>query len=89
MAGSDLRCDAAICGVDNNPARIAASRYFRGLKIPVIFTAVSADADHGYVFVQEATGPALVASSPMLSTAEPTPVLRLLPLPTSCRELER
>jgi len=45
----------AICGVDNNPARTAASKYFRSLKIPVIFTAVSADADHGYVFVQEAT----------------------------------
>ena len=43
--------------MDNNPARIAASRYFRSLKIPVIFTAVSADANHGYVFVQEATGP--------------------------------
>lgn len=55
--GIDLRCNVAICGVDNNPARIAASRYFRSLKIPVIFTAVSADADHGYVFVQEATGP--------------------------------
>lgn len=55
--GNDLRCDVAICGVDNNPARIAASRYFRSLKIPVIFTAVTADADHGYVFVQEASGP--------------------------------
>jgi molybdopterin/thiamine biosynthesis adenylyltransferase len=56
-SGIDLRCDVAICGVDNNPARIAASKYFRSLKTPVIFTAVSADADHGYVFVQEATGP--------------------------------
>ncbi len=56
-SGVDLLCDVAICGVDNNPARIAASRYFRGFKIPVIFTAVSADADHGYVFVQEASGP--------------------------------
>lgn len=55
--GIDLRCDVAICGVDNNPARVAASRHFRGLKIPVIFTAASADADHGYVFVQESTGP--------------------------------
>src|SRR5579862_7386393 len=25
----DLSCDVAICGVDNNPARIAASRHFR------------------------------------------------------------
>lgn len=56
-SGIDLRCDVAICGVDNNPARIAASTYFRTLKVPVIFTAVSADADHGYVFVQEPSGP--------------------------------
>ena len=53
----DLVHDVAICGVDNNPARVAASSYFRRLHIPVIFTAVSADADHGYVFVQEPTGP--------------------------------
>lgn len=56
-SGIDLRCDVAICGVDNNPARIAASVHFRSLNIPVIFTAVSADADHGYVFVQEPSGP--------------------------------
>lgn len=56
-SGIDLRCDVAICGVDNNPARVAASSHFRDLKIPVIFTAVSADADHGYVFVQEPSGP--------------------------------
>jgi molybdopterin/thiamine biosynthesis adenylyltransferase len=55
--GIDLSCDVAICGVDNNPARVAASKHFRRLKTPVIFTAVSADADHGYVFVQEPTGP--------------------------------
>jgi len=51
--GIDLECDAAICGVDNNPARVAASRYFRLKSIPVIFTAVSRDAVHGYVFVQD------------------------------------
>jgi adenylyltransferase/sulfurtransferase len=55
--GLDLNCDVAICGVDNNPTRIAASRYFRERRIPVIFAAVSADADHGYVFVQEKDGP--------------------------------
>jgi len=54
--GIDLSCDVAVCGVDNNPARVAASRYFRQKGIPVIFTAVSADADHGYVFVQEKEG---------------------------------
>jgi molybdopterin-synthase adenylyltransferase len=57
--GMDLSCNVAICGVDNNPARVAASRYFRAKGIPVIFTAVSADADHGYVFVQEAAGPCI------------------------------
>jgi molybdopterin/thiamine biosynthesis adenylyltransferase len=49
--GIDLSCDAAFCGVDNNPARSAASLYFRQRRIPVIFCAVSADADHGYVFL--------------------------------------
>jgi molybdopterin/thiamine biosynthesis adenylyltransferase len=52
----DLSCDVAICGVDNNPARVAASRFFGTKKIPVIFAAVSRDGDHGYVFVQEAEG---------------------------------
>jgi adenylyltransferase/sulfurtransferase len=54
--GVDLDCDVALCGVDNNPARVASSRYFRQRQIPIIFTAVSADADHGYVFVQEKKG---------------------------------
>jgi len=55
----DLSCDVAICGVDNNPARVAASRHFRSLGIPVIFTAVSISGDHGYVFVQGKDGPCL------------------------------
>lgn len=57
--GMDLICAVAVCGVDNNPARTAASRYFRAAGIPVIFCAVSADANHGYVFVQEQEGPCL------------------------------
>src|ERR1051326_6546052 len=52
----DLSCDLAVCGVDNNPARVAASRFFRTRRIPVIFTAVSVSGDHGYVFVQERDG---------------------------------
>lgn len=43
----------AIVGIDNNPGRVAASRFYREHRIPVIFTAVSAQADHGYVFIQE------------------------------------
>jgi molybdopterin/thiamine biosynthesis adenylyltransferase len=55
----DLRCDVVICGVDNNPARVAASRHFRAKGIPVIFTGVSRDGDCGYVFVQEKDGPCI------------------------------
>jgi molybdopterin/thiamine biosynthesis adenylyltransferase len=52
--GIDLSGQVVIVGVDNNPTRVLASRFFRQAGIPVIFTAVSADANHGYVFVQEA-----------------------------------
>jgi len=62
--GVDLSCDVAICGVDNNPARVAASRYFRVMEIPVIFAAVSGDGDHGYVFVQEAEGACIACLFP-------------------------
>jgi molybdopterin/thiamine biosynthesis adenylyltransferase len=54
-----LACDVAICGIDNNPGRVLASSYFRRKHIPVIFTAVSRDADHGYIFVQEKDGPCI------------------------------
>ena len=54
--GLDLSCDVAVCGVDNDLARVAASRYFHRQRVPVIITAVSSDGDHGYVFVQEAEG---------------------------------
>jgi molybdopterin/thiamine biosynthesis adenylyltransferase len=60
----DLSCDVAICGVDNNPARIATSRYFRANGIPVVFTAVSLNGDYGYVFVQEKTGPCIACMFP-------------------------
>jgi molybdopterin/thiamine biosynthesis adenylyltransferase len=60
----DLSCEVAICGVDNNPARVATSRFFRAKGIPVIFTAVSRDADHGYVFVQDKAGPCIACLFP-------------------------
>lgn len=62
--GIDLECDVAICGVDNNPARVAASRFFRSRAIPVIFTAVSRDGDHGYVFVQDREGACIACMFP-------------------------
>lgn len=62
--GMDLSCDVAICGVDNNPARVAASSHLREIGIPVIFAAVSRDADHGYVFVQDKVGPCIACLFP-------------------------
>jgi adenylyltransferase/sulfurtransferase len=52
----DFSCDVAVCGVDNNPARVAASRHFRLKGIPVIFTGVSRDGDCGYAFIQGKDG---------------------------------
>jgi molybdopterin/thiamine biosynthesis adenylyltransferase len=60
----DLSCDVAICGVDNNPARVSASQYFHMRRIPVLFAAVSHDADHGYVFVQDSSGPCIACLFP-------------------------
>jgi molybdopterin/thiamine biosynthesis adenylyltransferase len=62
--GVDLSCDVAICGVDNNPARVAASRFFRVQGVPVIFAGVSLDGDHGYVFVQEKQGSCIACMFP-------------------------
>ena len=42
-----------VCGVDNNPCRIAVSSYLRERQLPVISTAVSEGASHGYALVQE------------------------------------
>lgn len=55
----DIQCDVAVVGVDNNPGRMLASRIFRAMRVPTIFCAVSAQADHGYVFVQELDGPCI------------------------------
>jgi molybdopterin/thiamine biosynthesis adenylyltransferase len=60
----ELECDVAVCGVDNNPARVAASRYFRSLGVPVVFAAVSTNGDHGYVFIQEPGGPCIACLFP-------------------------
>lgn len=45
------RFDVVHCGVDNSETRTFVSPYLRD--IPVIFTAVSEDAGHGHVIVQE------------------------------------
>ena len=62
--GINLSCEVVICGVDNNPARVLAAWHFRRKHIPVIFAAVSRDADHGYVFVQDKDGPCVACIFP-------------------------
>ena len=62
--GINLACDVAICAVDNNPARVLASRHYRAKNVPVIFAAVSRDADHGYVFIQDKDGPCIACLFP-------------------------
>lgn len=51
--GIDLIGSVAIVAVDSNPGRVAASKFYSTNAVPVIFTAVSREADHGYVFIQE------------------------------------
>jgi molybdopterin/thiamine biosynthesis adenylyltransferase len=54
--GINLDCNLAICGIDNNPGRVAASRFFRSKDLSVIFVAVSEKTDHGYCFIQRPAG---------------------------------
>jgi adenylyltransferase/sulfurtransferase len=51
-ARQPLDADVVVCGVDNDATRVNVARHFLSSR-PVVFTAVDAQADHGYVFVQE------------------------------------
>jgi molybdopterin/thiamine biosynthesis adenylyltransferase len=53
--GVDLTAAFVVCGVDNTAARVAASKHYRPLGVPVIFIAVDLLAEAGHVFVQEST----------------------------------
>ena len=53
---AELSANLVICGVDNDQTRVWCSRYCFDHSLPAIFTAVSRDADQGYVFVQEPGG---------------------------------
>jgi hypothetical protein len=59
--------------VDNNPARVAAARYFRSRSVAIIFVAVSADADHAYVFLQDRSGPCIGCLFPDMGNDEAYP----------------
>ncbi len=62
--------DVAIVGVDNEPTRAFASRFFRERRIPVLFTAVNESANYGYVFVDEPEGPCLACVFPEVATSQ-------------------
>ena len=47
-------CDVIVCGVDNNPTRVAVAKHGLTHDIPVIHAAVSRDANQLYCAVQEA-----------------------------------
>jgi molybdopterin/thiamine biosynthesis adenylyltransferase len=53
--GKQFDADVVVCGVDSDKTRAFVSRDFIG-RAPVIFIAVSEDADHGYVLIQEKGG---------------------------------
>jgi molybdopterin/thiamine biosynthesis adenylyltransferase len=59
--------DLLVVGVDSNRCRAVASRYCRQRRIPVIFTAVSQEADWGWVFVQESEGACVACLFPFLA----------------------
>ena len=59
--------DILLCNVDNDAARVAVSLDARLGGRPAVFSAVSADAGNGYVFVQETT-----EDAPCLACARPS-----------------
>jgi molybdopterin-synthase adenylyltransferase len=82
--GIDLTCDVAVCGVDNNSARVTTAQYFRKRNIPVIYTAVSTDADHGYVLIQEPDGPCVGCLFPSVNEDKSFLVRERRQSPTYC-----
>lgn len=67
--------DVAVCGVDNNRTRAVASRFGRQLRVPVIFSAVNATADYGWVFIQGPVGACVACVFPRIldATAQKQP----------------
>jgi len=59
-----LPTDIIIAAVDNNPARRNVAEFCRNNDLPGIFTGVSLDADHGYVFIQEPGGACFGCAKP-------------------------
>ena len=62
--GVNLPASVVVCGVDNSEARVAVSRHYHPLGVPVIFIAVDLLAECGHVFVQENNGPCFGCAFP-------------------------
>jgi len=71
----NLNADIVVCGVDNNAARVAVSKYYRKLEVPVLFIAVDYMAENGYVFVQEPGGPCFGCAFPNCFEKKKAPCL--------------
>jgi len=71
--GTIPHTDLIVCGVDNDETRIFVSRYAIKNMLPVIFSAVSRDANQGYVFVQEPGKACFGCAFPKAISNESTP----------------
>jgi len=69
----DLESDVVISAVDDAQTRVAISRYAAARKIPAIFAAVAAQADHGVVFIQEVDGACFGCALPDQVEGQRTP----------------
>jgi len=72
----------AVIGVDNEKTRLSASRHFRALAIPAIFSGVSAEGKTGFVFIQSPTGPCYGCVFPKVVKALSGPVQETSCVPT-------
>lgn len=70
----DVSCDIVICAPDNDETRVFISRYFYD-NTPVIFTGLDANANTGYVFIQEPGGACIGCALPNVvgDKGEPCP----------------
>jgi hypothetical protein len=72
----------AVIGVDSEKTRVAASRHFRALAIPAVFSGVSPEGKTGFVHIQTPEGPCYGCAFPQVVTA-----LATKPRETACLPL--
>jgi|GEM_PF-652779 molybdopterin/thiamine biosynthesis adenylyltransferase len=69
----DLTCGVVVSAVDDAETRAAISCFANENKIPAVFSAVSEQADHGVVFIQEVDGPCFGCAFPNQAQGGRTP----------------